>query len=286
MVCAMLKPSALVLSCHWCKPWQEVVQAGEDGEQAVLLPSFFGAHRLIVVREGFRLFGMVEAGPGDHVGAVGVALQAGVEDEAFLGYVEFATQAPCRSGEEVFLLVLGRDWDVADLLALVFEALEVPGAFPLFALAEPGFLVAEYGEESYGFVADELADFDGKVVVFASGVEREDGAEVGVMADAVSEALYGEEFRVFAVPDGFGFEAVEEPRAEGVLFEIVPLGEIPAALVFGLFDEGDVTILRDAVEAALDKVAVGLGPVRGDLGDWAWSRGVRTTRFRVRGLAP
>src|SRR6185437_5731167 len=51
------------------------------------------------------------------------------------------------------------------------------------------------------------------------------------------------------------------------VFEVVPLRHVPAAFVFGPFDESDIAIGGDAIDAALDEVAVRLGPVRRDFGD-------------------
>jgi len=47
-------------------------------------------------------------------------------------------------------------------------------------------------------------------------------------------------------------------------FEFIPRWQVPAALVFGLLDEGDITVASDGVESALKEGAVRLLPVLWD----------------------
>ena len=58
---------------------------------------------------------------------------------------------------------------------------------------------------------------------------------------------------------------------------LVPRLDVPAAFVFGLLDEGDVAVRLHQGDAALDEFAIGLGPVRGQLGD---GRGAVTLKPR------
>ena len=50
------------------------------------------------------------------------------------------------------------------------------------------------------------------------------------------------------------------------MFEILPVGYVPTAFEFGLFDECDVPISGDGVEPTLDDGAVGRWPLVWDVG--------------------
>ena len=59
----------------------------------------------------------------------------------------------------------------------------------------------------------------------------------------------------------------------------IPRLHVPAAFVFGLLNEGDVAVGLHQGDAALDEFAIGLRPVRGQLGD-----GLGAVALEPRGL--
>ena len=227
----------------------------------------------------------------------------GEADPPFFGYVEFAALFPVVGFEEVGAGVFGRDGDGADLLGFegfgldegeivwvvfgelgpivdrVFLALECPGLFPFGAFAESGGFVAEDGEMGDAGGFDEVVDEGLEVGVGCFAVEGGDLEELGVAVGEVGEGAGGGEGEAFELAGGVGFgvhasvevevgfEAIEEPGMQGPIELGVPGFGVPAAFVFGLFDEGDIGVGFDRFDAALDELFVIVRPFFWEFGD-------------------
>lgn len=262
------------------EPGQELVEVGEEGQEAGVVGAaaiFFDVG--VVGAEGDRQLQVVVTGPGDRSRSVGM-VAVGEAVPALFGDVEFAAQAPVGAAEEVAAGVFGGDGDGLLLeFAAIFGALEFPGAFPFGTFAEAAGFVAEDGQEGDALALDEFGDQGGKVEGLALAVEGGDRHKFGVLAGEVAELVQGGD-RGFGDLGGGGaavvhpavevevaLEAVEEPGAKGALALAIPGFGVPAALVFGLFDQADVFVAFDGLEALLDELAVVVGPMVGEVGD-------------------
>ena len=145
--------------CHCFTQGRKLEEAREHRGEAVLLPGFVGLALLVEGGEGLGLLLVVPARPAVDGLVVLVGRAAGVADEALLGDVEFAAEAPGGGVAVVFLVVLGGRVEGLDVLAAVLGPLEVPDALPGGALFEAGGGVAVGGEDWDGsprLLPDEL----------------------------------------------------------------------------------------------------------------------------------
>ena len=132
-------------------------------------------------------------------------------------------------------------------------------------MRKPEGLVALARQVGHALGLDQLSDQTGELKVVTSAVEGGDLAEVVVAAQAVGQVSGGSQAGL--APQRFAFQAVEEPAAQGLLFEFLPRLSRPAAFEFGPLDHADGLVLGDGLEPALDQEAVILWPVARNLGD-------------------
>ncbi len=272
----MVAPAQLHLRVEVVVPLQQprhqLIDAGQQRQQAVGRPALVVLHGHEVRRQGPRLLQVVVAGPGHDQRGVAVALGVRVADPAFLRHVQLAAQPPAVGLKEVRRGVLRRHGDgMVELLAGVLAALQVPGLLPLGPLEQARRLVAQHRQVRHRLGGHQFLDERRHVEDGIVGVEGADLHEVGVGLGEGGELGAGLEQRFAAVvgarPVAIRLQPIEQPAAQGPLLHVLPRLAVPAPLVLGLLDQGDVRVRRDDGESLLDEGAIVGGPVGGRFGD-------------------
>src|SRR5215510_10005884 len=98
------------------EPRDEFGDAGQQRRQTLYDPAFLFHQLSVPGGQGSGLLQMVPASPGNHESRVVRAGAAGIADEAFLGHVERAAQPPAGGMVKICRSILGRRWNVADVL--------------------------------------------------------------------------------------------------------------------------------------------------------------------------
>jgi hypothetical protein len=73
-----------------------------------------------------------------------------------------------------------------------------------------------------------------------------------------------------------GFKAVEQPGLQGALELGIPGFGVPATFIFGLFDESDIFVGLDDLDAVFDELFVVVGPMIG-----VYNHATQTRWFQV-----
>ena len=156
--------------------------------------------------------------------------------------------------------------------------MQVPGLFPLLALAQARGLVPQNRQQRDAFGFDQLGHQPRHVECGIVPIKLADLEEIRVLTGDIRQLADGGQPggkagggfpRVVhaAVEIEVGFETVEEPFAKGSLELRFPWLGIPPALVFGPLDECDVGIGLDELDPPRDHRAIPFGPLGRNLGD-------------------
>ena len=234
---------------------------------------------------------MVPAGPADDRGSVGVAVAVRIRDETLLRHVQLPTQTPTGGAHEVLCVVFWGHGNVAHFLFLapfdfglllrfssgrstltsdlcfdgVFPALQIPDLLPNRPFAQAAFLVAEHGQERHRLAFDQFDHQFRNVEVWSASVERGHFHELDVATNLVGEMGAGGQLNGW--PMARALQPGEQPRPQGAFLLLLPRLGVPAALVFGLLDERNITVAFDDGDATLHELAIRSGPMGGQFGD-------------------
>ena len=169
----------------------------------------------------------------------------------------------------------------------ILAALQRPGVFPLLALAQARGLVAQDRQQRDTFPLDQLGHQPRHVERGIIPIKLADLEEIRVLTGDIRQLADGgqrdgESGRGFplvvhaAVEVEVGFETVEEPGVEGTFELRFPGLGVPAAFVFGLFDEGDVWVGLDDFDSSFDESLISLRPLGVRFGEAESRCAVRT----------
>ena len=251
------------------QPWNELVEADQQRDGLLGVPGGLVHGPLVVGDEGLCVFEVIVAGPKHQQASVPVGLASGIADEALLGHVQLAAVAPIAGLLEVLCGIPGRDGDLNGFTG-VFATLQIPGGFPVGAFDQALVGVALDRQRGDGFVSDQFADQFVLIEVIVAAIEGGDLGEGGVAKGEVGQSRGADQRRCclrWRRPQAAVFELVAEPVAQATAYHVGPRVGLPAALVLGLLQQADVWVAGDEVEAALDDLLVGSGPVCRNVGD-------------------
>ena len=185
-------------------------------------------------------------------------------------------------------------WQLRSGINHVFLPLQIPSPFPGSAFDQAARFVAEHGEQRDRLDGDQFGDqglnIERRIVTvqFAHLLElRVPPRHVGQLGDRIQRNLTQRRigvkrfrFLVSVGPFALGrqifhppikikiaLEPVEQPFPEGTFKLRFPRLGIPAAFVFGLFDQPDVRVAFDKGDPAFDELTVVVGPLGGEFGD-------------------
>ena len=125
-----------------------------------------------------------------------------------------------------------------------------PGAFPDVPLAQPRGFVAQHRQEGDGLGRDELGHERLDVEPRMAAVQFRHLHEICIAVCCLPACVWSGGRAQASICH---FQPIEQPVLEGPLFLFFPGLGIPAALVFGAFDEGNVVVALDRGDATLDQ---------------------------------
>jgi hypothetical protein len=104
----------------------------------------------------------------------------------------------------------------------VFLTLLIPGGFPIGALAEPGFAVAQRRDEWDGVLGHQLGDQRIKVERRTTRIEGGDGRKIWILAGRVSQGAGRDQPRFCCGPKTQVLQPVEQPVSQRLAFLSLP----------------------------------------------------------------